>query len=359
MCLALQLWPGSPLHAAEPNDTYGTRTLLAAGVLTVVDQLTPGQVLNPDTLLGIRNGSGLITQIDDNGSLAGNAFASGIQNVPTNGSSLAFSVTGVGDAGFSGNHTQAGGYEVIVDVFSSTGSPLASFAEPRTLGAGQVNQFSFTGTSAWSGGYYSVNIDNLISEPVGGDIDFFTFTNLPVGENFVAETFDPSSNINTLMYWYNSSGVVVDTDDNSGVANFSLIEGVVPANGRLTFAVTGFGDFVAGMPGGEHRENGTYQLRISLPGLLDADFNASRNVDSSDLSIWKANYRQSIAADADSDYDTDGNDFLLWQRQVGMTSGVAAATAIPEPRSAALIINAVLGALAIRARRRPLAAARF
>jgi hypothetical protein len=353
-CAAACLWPWSSTKAAEPNETFGTASLLPAGVLFVVDQLTPGQVRNPDTLLGIRNGSGVITQVNDNGSLAGNGFASGIQNAPTNGSSLAFSVTGAGDASFAGNHTQAGGYEVLVDVFNSSGSPLGSFTELRTLAAGQVNQFSFSGNASWSGGFYSVNIDNLVSEPVGGDVDFFTFSGLPAGENFVAETFDPSSNVNTLMYWYNSLGVVLDTDDNSGVGAFSLIEGVVPANGSLTFAVTGFGDFVAGMPGGEHTQNGTYQMRVGFPNLLDADFNASRSVTSADLSIWKANYGQTIAADADSDYDTDGRDFLIWQRQVGRTSAVAAATAVPETSPGVLLSGSAYGVLvAIRRLRLP------
>jgi hypothetical protein len=342
ICAAIYLGPWTPIKAAEPNESFGTASLLPAGVLIVADQLTPGQVQNPDTLLGIRNGSGVITQVNDNGSLAGNGFASGIQNAPTNGSSLAFSVTGAGDASFAGNHTQAGGYAVLVDVFSSSGSPLGTFTELRTLAAGQVHQFSISGNASWSGGFYSVNIDNLVSEPVGGDVDFFTFTGLPAGENFVAETFDPSSNVNTLVYWYNSLGVVLDTDDNSGVGAFSLIEGVVPANGRLTFAVTGFGDFVAGMPGGEHTQNGTYQMRVGFPNLLDADFNASRSVTSADLSIWKANYGQTIAADADSDYDTDGRDFLIWQRQVGRTTGVAAVTVVPEASPEALLVGAAL-----------------
>ena len=54
-------------------------------------------------------------------------------------------------------------------------------------------------------------------------------------------------------------------------------------------------------------------------------------------------------ADADSDGDTDGNDFLIWQRQFG--SGVVAAAkhaTVPEPSSLLLGVMAVVGLLVRR-----------
>ena len=59
-------------------------------------------------------------------------------------------------------------------------------------------------------------------------------------------------------------------------------------------------------------------------------------VDSADLAAWRGAYGPSRAGDADGDGDTDGNDFLLWQRQVGLDLS-GSATAAPEaysPRAA-------------------------
>ncbi len=344
-CLAAAAMTSGLAPAAEPNEAFATSTLIAPSVLFVADQLTPGQFQRPDTLLGIRNGAGAITQVDDNGSIVGNGFASGLTNVPTNANAVSFLVTGAGDAAFSGNHAQAGQYEVIVDVFNALGDPLGSVSDFASLAPGVVNAFSFVGPSQWVGGRYNVNIDNSIATAVGGDVDFFTFTGLTPGAAFIAETFDPSSNINTFLYWINSAGAAIDIDDNSGVGNFSLIDGMVPANGRLTLAVTGFGDLVSGLPAGEHTQNGTYQLRVILPGLLSADFNGSGAVDGADLALWKGAFGKTIAADADRDYDSDGADFLAWQRQRGAASS---AGAVPEPPSSMLLPSALVAAAACR-----------
>jgi hypothetical protein len=340
-------------NSAEPNETFATSTVLSPGVLMTVDELTPGQVSIPDTLLGIRNMSGQITQTDDNGSLIGSGTASGIVGAPTNMSSLAFSVTGSGDAQFTGAHAQSGQYEVFVDVFSSDGAPVASLNEIRTLQAGLVNSFSFTGTDDWIGGTYDVNIDNLINEPTGGDVDFFTFTGLAPGATFRAETSDPMSDLNTFLYWYNAAGAVIGIDDNSGPGSFSRLDGVVPENGQLTFAVTGFGDIVNGMPAGEHTEDGSYQLAILTTPAFSADFNDSGAVDDADLGIWSSSFGQSAGADADLDADSDGADFLVWQRQLGSGSAGQAAASVPEPPAWTLFVVAcVLGRMALPCRPR-------
>jgi len=60
---------------------------------------------------------------------------------------------------------------------------------------------------------------------------------------------------------------------------------------------------------------------VILSLLFSPDFDLDGNVDTDDLSIWKANFGRSEPApfsdgDADRDQDVDGNDFLLWQRSV-------------------------------------------
>jgi len=64
-------------------------------------------------------------------------------------------------------------------------------------------------------------------------------------------------------------------------------------------------------------------------------------VDSDDLVIWQANFGAAVGAttstgDADSDADVDGADFLIWQRNKGLSAITSAAGAVPEPTTAVL-----------------------
>lgn len=315
--------------SAEPNETFATATILAPGVRSVLDGLTPGQIVSPDTLLGIRNAGGTITTIDDNGSTLGNGLASGVTGIPTNSGAISFSVSGKGDNTFTGNHAEAGDFDVEIEVVNSLGVIIDSFfTGVETLQPGQVKNFSFSGNSAWVGASFSANIDNALSDPTGGDVDFFTFTNLPKGASFVAQTSDPSSGINTYLFQYNSLGNVIALDDNSGQDNFSLLSGIVPADGTLTFAVTGFGDTFRN---GAHLENGSYELSLAIDTGIPADFDQNGIVDQDDLVIWQAHYGQDAGADADDDGDSDGRDFLIWQRQFGASLLSATIQSVPEP----------------------------
>jgi hypothetical protein len=82
---------------------------------------------------------------------------------------------------------------------------------------------------------------------------------------------------------------------------------------------------------------------------LRADFNFDGVVNQTDLGIWKtATTTGTEGGDADNDGDSDGADFLLWQRELGLTgtrASVAASAPVPEPASAVL---AALGLLTIR-----------
>jgi hypothetical protein len=64
---------------------------------------------------------------------------------------------------------------------------------------------------------------------------------------------------------------------------------------------------------------------------LASDFNLDQTVDDVDLALWQSAYGVDDSADADGDGDTDGRDFLIWQRQSGpSTAPFAAAKAVPE-----------------------------
>jgi hypothetical protein len=85
---------------------------------------------------------------------------------------------------------------------------------------------------------------------------------------------------------------------------------------------------------------------------LAADFNGDRVVDQGDLAMWQAAFGTSGSGDADEDGDTDGDDYLVWQRQVGTAPPPAPfMAAVPEPGALGLATVAAAGAIAARRRR--------
>jgi hypothetical protein len=111
----------------------------------------------------------------------------------------------------------------------------------------------------------------------------------------------------------------------------SLLTGVVPAGGTLTFAVSGTGDDAFT---GSHIEEAPYQLKLTLEAAIASDFNGDGRVNGADLAAWQVAYPASASADADEDGDSDGADFLIWQRQLGSGAGaIADSMAVPETSS--------------------------
>ena len=78
---------------------------------------------------------------------------------------------------------------------------------------------------------------------------------------------------------------------------------------------------------------------VRLGVKFDADFDNSGVVDGTDLSIWKGAFELDAAGDADGDLDSDGNDFLIWQNQLGPT---IVAPAVPEPGAISLLAPAAM-----------------
>ena len=78
--------------------------------------------------------------------------------------------------------------------------------------------------------------------------------------------------------------------------------------------------------------------RASLITVVPGDFNGDGTVDGDDLSQWEEDFGINADSDADDDGDSDGNDFLIWQQNVNLPGGLAAAsTAVPEPASVLLL----------------------
>ncbi|HEX6961099.1 MAG TPA: hypothetical protein VF175_04480, partial [Lacipirellula sp.] len=75
-------------------------------------------------------------------------------------------------------------------------------------------------------------------------------------------------------------------------------------------------------------------------------------VDSADLAQWKGDFGENDDSDADGDMDSDGGDFLIWQRNLGQMGAVPAAAAVPEPGVGALFGSSLLAIGALRGRNR-------
>jgi hypothetical protein len=118
----------------------------------------------------------------------------------------------------------------------------------------------------------------------------------------------------------------------------------------LSFNAAGIAGTITIHPGGELGTPGVFGTEPTGP---NANFNGTGVVDAADLAIWKANYKTGTTqplGDADRDGDVDGNDFLVWQRQLGTTPAASAALAnIPEPMALSLALSA---ALCLTSRRR-------
>ena len=76
---------------------------------------------------------------------------------------------------------------------------------------------------------------------------------------------------------------------------------------------------------------------------LAGDFDRNTVVDVADLAHWRADFGATNNSDADGDNDSDGRDFLIWQRNVGAAAPFAA---VPEPGGAAMLIVAAAAAVA-------------
>jgi hypothetical protein len=107
------------------------------------------------------------------------------------------------------------------------------------------------------------------------------------------------------------------------------------------YTVSAFSNTQASVPPAHAASLSGYLLIASF-----ADFNGSTVVDGADLATWRTGFGSTSGAFAsgnlDVDGDTDGADFLLWQRQLGTHAlSTAAGQAVPEPSSAALLALAL------------------
>jgi hypothetical protein len=99
----------------------------------------------------------------------------------------------------------------------------------------------------------------------------------------------------------------------------------------------------------------------AAPPLASADFNSSGAVNAADLELWRTGFGKDTAAvrvdgNADADGDVDGNDFLIWQRQVTTPNAAGGSTpsvsAVPEPGTAGMALVALAALTGTRLKRK-------
>lgn len=92
----------------------------------------------------------------------------------------------------------------------------------------------------------------------------------------------------------------------------------------------------------------------AAPTYNSADFNKDHVVDKLDLDQWTADYGVSPGSDADGNLVTNGDDFLIWQRQLGSQT-IPEGDVFINPEPATFVVWGLLAAVAgigIAARRR-------
>jgi hypothetical protein len=98
-----------------------------------------------------------------------------------------------------------------------------------------------------------------------------------------------------------------------------------------------------------HLELGRRFADVLMPS---GDFNDDGLVSAADLPVWTGAAGANRAGDANADGASDGNDFLLWQRQIGVGTTPLASTvaAIPEPRTVCCVAEGLIVGSRIRRR---------
>lgn len=357
----LSVVSGACVAFAEGGNSFFEATSLEPGVLSVSDSLTPGVVIGGDPLfLRVRAEDGMVGFYDEAVSLeaAGPLVLNGPVIPQVN--QLSFDITGINDLGYSGGHNVAAQLSPGISYLNDDGSLISTEAFPLTnLLPGTIS--SFTGTVPSGAIAYNIEADvsppnGGIGQPTGGDVDFYRFTGLPRGADFVAEMMpEGPANLqlsDSVLGWFDGFGNLIEADDDGGAGLYSRIEGLIPESGELLLAATAFSDF--GFVGG-HLDGGAYRLDLQVTVQpLVGDFNGDGAIDAADYTIWRDTNgsRVDLRADASGNGVVNLVDYNQWRSAYGSTQARFLTNAVPEPSTLGLILLGFPTAAATRKRTR-------
>jgi hypothetical protein len=91
---------------------------------------------------------------------------------------------------------------------------------------------------------------------------------------------------------------------------------------------------------------------LNGPPINPGDFDEDGDIDNVDLGVWRGAYGLNDLADADGDGNSNGADFLAWQRHFNWAESSTVIT-VPESPTWVLLFNAItgLGIFKLRSRR--------
>jgi hypothetical protein len=143
-----------------------------------------------------------------------------------------------------------------------------------------------------------------------------------------------------------SSAAVLSEGNLTGSLSLAASGGSASLGSGFTVGGTQDLSFSYAAPGGTTLQGGF--VKYVTGGANDADFDNDTDVDGNDFLIWQRGVgvgNSNATGDANASGTVDGADLAVWRSEFGPAS-VAAAAAIPEPGSLALLVFAGIGALA-------------
>jgi hypothetical protein len=239
----------------------------------------------------------------------------------------------------------------LQEVFTNSTGTI-QFIELATTGAGEfdTNNTVITATSDGVPVSYTLN-HNLAGQPSTANRTVLIST-----ASFVGLTGAPAPDFGTLPQSFINPNAASITLSFAGVDSISFNSFILPKNGIGSLVDHDLGAFTQHLTAEQNspRNFAGASGSVNLTPFLGADFDEMGSVNGVDLEFWKFGYPREMAThfdgDANGDAQVDGNDFLIWQRQLGMSQAVAASAAVPEP--AAAVLAAILLAAATRRLRR-------
>lgn len=177
--------------------------------------------------LGAFTSSGTLIDKDEN-EVSGIAPADGV---------VVLAVTGSPDTNFEKEHTQSGTYSIHMNIETVTPDNDNTFASRKTV---PFESLPLAGS-----------LSSYVHCESDGDVDFFTITNLSPGSCFQTQI---TRDFDEIWGWYDDQGNLLDTDDTGFTS-------IVPASGRVNFALSGWND---NQFNGDHQRTGTYSVNLIL-----------------------------------------------------------------------------------------------
>lgn len=193
---------------------------------------------------------------------------------------------------------------------SSTQHAAYSLATAMASGTHQLTTIPVSGAN-------KVTVD--FSEDVMVNSDDLSVTDLhDPGRTFTLASFSSTARSATWTFVENFSAGAMQIALSSDVTDLSVVPHALDGawNNQTNVAENNTDSFTSG--DGTSAE--TFKFYVTS---LPADFNHDNIVNSADQQIWSANFGTATGAtqsmgDTDGDGDVDGNDFLEWQRELGM-----------------------------------------